>query len=141
MRTRPVLGVEGETSRAQSSYGRDDSVHDDQGAGAGLLHSAGRLSTNRGPLSTRQVRINGAKGSEYEPGYGTNEGIRRPSIRPSPTSVGVDEFSDRGKFSPQLIVDAYLAIDLVAGVQHGGVVSSAQFGANAKQRDIRLLAH
>ena len=57
LRTRLLIGVEGKTSRAQGSHSRDDSVHGDHSAGAGLLHSAGRLSTKRGPLSTIPLAI------------------------------------------------------------------------------------
>ena len=64
---------------------------------------------------------------------------RRTAI--SGASVGVDELSDRGELSPQLLVRGGLAAYLVAGVDHRGVVPPAELGADPEERDVGLLAH
>ena len=115
-----------------------------------FLHTGERLSTEKGCLSTPRLRISAAntESSLAEPtasdpaGRPAGPDIRRalPSRKRGAgkaidreASVGVDELADRSQLTPQLVVDAHLAIDLVAGVQHRGVVSSTQFGADAKQ--------
>src|SRR5215213_9184376 len=56
-------------------------------------------------------------------------------------SVGVDELPNRGDLPAQLVVAGRLASDLVAGVQHRGMVAPTQLGADAQERDVGLLAH
>src|SRR6476646_3411943 len=61
--------------------------------------------------------------------------------RTATRSVGVDQLPDRGDLAAQLVVDGDLTIDLVAGVQDGRVVTSAELGPDPQQRDVGLLAH
>ena len=63
LRTRTVASVEGKRNRAQDSQGRGDFIHGDQGAAADFLHNAGRLSTEKGTLSTNCLSSNGEMGS------------------------------------------------------------------------------
>src|SRR5439155_21625912 len=59
----------------------------------------------------------------------------------SGASVGVDQLADRRDLPPQLVVACRLPGDLVAGVEHRGVVAPAELRADAQERDVGLLAH
>ncbi|CAN5585537.1 hypothetical protein BH20CHL6_BH20CHL6_00090 [soil metagenome] len=48
-------------------------------------------------------------------------------------SVGVDQLADRCQLAAQLVVLLALPADLVAGVQDGGVVATAELAADAHQ--------
>jgi hypothetical protein len=49
------------------------------------------------------------------------------------TSIRVDDLSYSRQIAPQLFVLVRLAIDLVARVEHGGVVAAAELLADAQQ--------
>jgi hypothetical protein len=67
LRTQAVASVEENTAGAQDSQTRVDSVHGDHSADACFVHSAGRLSTENGALSTYSLSINGKTGGRSNP--------------------------------------------------------------------------
>src|SRR5438045_4795469 len=83
------------------------------------VHNAGPFSTDSGHLSTAAGR----------------------SAARTASSVGVDQLPDRRDLTPELVVDRDLAVDLVARVEHGRVIATAEFGTDPQERDVRLLAH
>jgi len=52
------------------------------------------------------------------------------AAKPLVLGVRVDEVPNRGQFAPQVLVARGFLVDLVAGVEHGGVVAPAQLGAD-----------
>jgi hypothetical protein len=64
LRTRTVASVEGNTAGAQDSQTRVHSVHGDHSADTCFVHSAGRLSTEKGALSTYGLPINDETGND-----------------------------------------------------------------------------
>src|ERR1035437_544198 len=66
---------------------------------------------------------------------------QRSNRPPERRLVGVDQLADRRQLPPQLVVDAHLAVDLVASMEDGRVISSTQLRSDTQQGHIRLLAH
>ncbi len=82
---------------------------------------------------------NGVRFSTESSGLSTRGGSLRP-FRATPASVGVDQLPDRGDLASQLIVVGRLAGDLVARVEHRGVVPAARArrrSGGAKRRSPR----
>src|SRR5690349_11069900 len=67
----------------------------------------------------------------------------RCSVSGAPTAglLRVDDLAHRSQLAAQVLVLLHLAIDLLAGVEHGGVVAAAQLGADAQERHLGLGTH
>ena len=121
LRTRTVASVEGKRNRAQDSQGRGDFIHGDQGAAADFLHNAGRLSTEKGTLSTNYLSSNGEMGSRSNQmmASGTAGIHRRPKTARPFQPV---EISDPPKPAP--------VITRMLSARHGQAKTGASTGAN-----------
>ncbi len=88
-----------------------------------LIHIGTTLSTPGGAFST-------------EPAGNWSAGGLPLRCRPGPERqalLRVEELAERRQLAPQVVVFLALAPDLVAGVEHRGVVAPAEFGADSQQ--------
>ena len=116
---------------------------------SGVVHSGERLSTESGRLSTESgppepnegrgmlIARRPVAGGMIEAGAVTLRPLmyRSRMFGPPPQlhSLGVDELAHGGDLPPQLVVGGRLPGDLVAGMEDGGMVATAELRADAEQ--------
>src|SRR5882762_11840164 len=88
------------------------------------------MSTNRGSYPHA--------GTAYPHSLGPETGRKPPQ---GPRSIGVQQLAKRPHVASEVVVFGHLAFDLLAAVQDGGVVSSAERFADPHEWGLGLLAH
>src|SRR5207302_8445146 len=64
-----------------------------------------------------------------------------PLMTTSWLAVGVQHLAQSADVPPEIVVLGHLSLDLLAAVQHRGVIPAAQGLPDPKERGLRLLAH
>src|SRR3989441_11015339 len=116
--------------RSQSEHGNDASVHKwrSLSTGANALSTAclARSFTDDATSTAPEVVVRGC-GAHPRDGQGL--------------AVGVQHLAQSADVPPEIVVLGHLPLDLLAAVQHRGMIPAAQGLPDPKERGLRLLTH